>query len=173
MYKGMSNEDFVIATTKEVYKQLKQEQEKEEKKTLFRNTRKLMSNYHTFIDHCELNVSFSELNDYNPFEDLQEDIVINSMKKTKARTLLLVSCVEASINKIQMNAKMKNYYDKYKVFYSFYICEKTSKLPFNEKLAKIADEMNISESTVRRYECDMITELSAELFGIGAFKLLK
>jgi DNA-directed RNA polymerase specialized sigma subunit len=59
------------------------------------------------------------------------------------------------------------------VFHSFYINEKTCILPFNEKLIKIDEEMNISESTVRRYEADMIAELSVELFGIGAFKLLK
>lgn len=179
---NMKDKDFVIEVAHEVLKQFKEEEEKAETKTVFRNTRVLMSHYNELKAHCkgymddlcnDETYKYGQLNYDKVIQELSEDVIIESILRTRARTYVMVKYIDTCLEVLQESMKNANIYEKYQVFKIFYLDIETCKLQRSEKKSIAATELIISERTAERYELDMIHEMSVLLFGIGASKLIK
>ncbi len=169
---------FAIEVAQEVLRLDKLNREKEEKKSLFRNTKILLKSYPKLISHCENGV-WTDYQDENGYdidlhlhEPLKEDIVIESIKRTKARTMMFIVWLESAMAKLERDCLANNTHIKYVAMQLMYLDEEYTCLPWLERKLKAAEKLNVSESTVNRYALDMIDELSLLLYGLGAMKLI-
>lgn len=173
--------EFALEVAKEAIRQFKLQEEKNEKKTVFRNTRVLLKHYNEFKEHCEdsLDEIYEEASSLNKSDlgmivrELQEDVIIDSIVRTRSRTFIMVQHIDTCLHVLRKSMAKANTFDKFEVLNIFYLDPDTCKRPLLEKTDIAIEKLHISDRTVRRYELDMIEEMSVLLFGIGASKLMK
>jgi hypothetical protein len=144
------------------------DQEKEKKKDYrFRNTRLLLKNYNLFRDHLKnAKSNIKEVNDVIDIKSYDEDeLYINSIRKSKLKTLIILSHIEVALEQLKWNMEEKNQLEKYQVIEDIYINQNTYE--------EIAEKLNCNSMTVRRWEKEATNELSILLFGIDGMKLDK
>ncbi|PKM49587.1 MAG: hypothetical protein CVV02_15225 [Firmicutes bacterium HGW-Firmicutes-7] len=172
------NREFALEVAQEAVKLYKQQEEKTEKKTVFRNTRVLLKHYNDLKEHCG-NALDDLCNDVYMLgigelvEALQENIIIESIVRTKSRTYVMVRHIDSCISVIQNSMIQAGTPEKFEVLNILYLDPNSCKLPRGDKIIIASEKLNISERTADRYELDMIQEMSVLLFGIGATKLIK
>lgn len=165
--------EFALEVAQEAVRLYKQQEEKIIKSRIFRNTKRLLNHYRELNDHIENAVwSFSQDDepDYSSMmSDIDEDVFIESIKRSAARTVIIVSHVDKGLSVLKMKTSKDLY--KYTVIDLMYISTELAELSMAERLSQIAERLTVSEATVRRYELDMTNKLSVLLFGAGAVNL--
>ncbi|EPR12487.1 hypothetical protein [Ruminiclostridium papyrosolvens] len=161
----------------EALKEYRKEEREKVRKGRLRNTRLLMDNYLEFVDHYDnIKSSANEV-----IEDIEEgldfdnanmgDIIIQSIKRTKVRTKIMIRHIETVVDLLKKDMEAKNESEKYKVIELLYMDESKKNMKFNKKVEEVASELNCGESTVRRYNTEMIDKLAIKLFGVDGLKL--
>jgi hypothetical protein len=175
LMKNIEEKEWILAVAKEAIKQYKEDVEQEERKTLFRNTKALLNHYHELKEHCQdtLNEEKNISEEMDFIRQLREDIVLESIKRTRSRTILMMSHIDGCLHVLHKKMNEKGQGEKYEVINILYLNEETYALPSLEKIEIAAEQLHVSDRTIKRYETEMINELSVLLFGIGALKLVK
>lgn len=161
----------------EALREFKKEERDKVRRGRLRNTRLLMDNYLEFIEHYDnIKSSTSELceefeNDIS-FDDADMgDIIINSIKRTKMRTRVMIRHIETTVGMLKDDMIAKGEPEKCEVVELLYMdsCKKDFK--FNYKVELVAQQINCHEGTVRRWNNEMLDKLSVKLFGVDGLKL--
>jgi hypothetical protein len=147
-----------------------------------RNTRLLLKNYRSFVQHCN-NTEYSVENSIKKaikekdvyvelFEDLynlQDDaFVVSSILKSKEKTKIILDHIDLCLEFFERKALKTNNQEmkrRYNVIYDLYIKEEA--MSFEE----IAEQEHISTKTVNRDKNKAIQELSVLIFGIDGLDL--
>jgi len=175
MSKVMSASEIATAAAKEAIKMYKEEQKKQQKKTVLRNTRVLLNHYNDLKNHYEhAKCQTSDIIDIK-MEDgrvsitssKNEEIVIESIKRSRMVTLIMLKHIDASLALLRM--KSTDQPEKYEVINDLYIHPIDT--DWQERIFKVSEKLHISESTVRRWEKDMINELGVYLFGADGLRV--
>lgn len=157
----MTNKDII----KEVVKELRQEEREKEKKKVYHNTRLLMKNYNSLKEHGDKAIdsikSFYETIDINNLD--KDDLYIISIKRSKTKTLIMIAHIDFALEALKKKQNKLVQSEKYKALEKYYIYEKTYE--------KIAEELNCSIISVRRWINEMVKELSIFMFGIEGLKI--
>lgn len=162
----------------EALREFRKEEKEKTRKGRLRNTRLLMDNYLNFIEHYE-NIRESAL---EAIEDIEErelnfddavmgDIIIESIKRTKLRTRVMIRHIETVTSMLKADMEAKGEPEKYQAIELLYMDECKKDLKFNERVSVTAEQLNCHEATVRRWNNEMIDKLAIKLFGVDGLKL--
>ena len=160
----------------EVLKLYKQEEKNNVKKARFRNTGLLLNHYIDFVDHYE-NIKYKASDIQNELDLIEskmieiDDIYIQSIKRSKIRTKIIVHHIEAAIDMLKSKMKNKNEPEKYDIIERLYMDRNIIDMKFNARIKFVSDSCNCSESSARRWNSEMLNELSVLLFGVDGLRL--
>lgn len=136
-----------------------------------RNTELLLRNYKNFIVHYKNAIySSKQLKDQNAIdildecEDMDEELYIKSIQKSKERTNIIVNHIKAIIGYYKYKqSKEPNGLRKFQVIFGLYFEFKTYQT--------LSDELFCSTKTIERDRKEAIEELSVLIFGVDGLKL--
>lgn len=159
-------EDIITKTCKTTIDLYKEKEKKITKGDKFRKTKLLMENYLSFAKHYEKAVdnarSVGDIIDVSKLDD--DELFIHSIRRSKARTLIMVSHIDQSLELLKKSMERKGQLERYSVIEEIYLREDS--LSFEQ----MAEEFSCNERTVRRWKNDMIFELSILIFGFEAIE---
>lgn len=177
---------FAEQVAKEVYKMCKKEERMKTRSNWLHNTGLLMIRYCELKEHYE-NIKYKAsdvielmVDEYLDPDDLhlvnQDDVVIHSIKKSKVRTFIVISQIEACIEILEAAMRKRGQIEKIKVLKRLYMNDELKDIKFNERVKLVSEQMTeegmpCSESSVRRWANEMLNEISVKLFGVDGLKL--
>lgn len=148
-------------------KEYERKQKSKTQRRAFRNTKLLMESYNDFKKH--INYSVSDIEDIQGIVkmDLQKNdcdqLFILSIKQSKAKTLIMTSHIETSLELLEMEQKREGAIERYQALEMYYIEKKSYE--------KIAEELNTGKNTPSRWVKQMLDRLGVLLFGVDGIKL--
>jgi len=149
----------------EAVKEFEKSQKKNRKIKVFQNAKKLMENYNRICQSVQEGVS--ELSDVDDGEELEElsaeDIYINSIIKSKLRSIVMIAHIDKCLKLLEEEEYRKETPEKYLAFKYFYLDEMTYE--------SIAEVYGYAERTARRWISELTDILSIYLFGADAIVL--
>jgi hypothetical protein len=101
----------------------------------------------------------------------QDHIIIYSIKGSKIRTKIMINQIDTAVKMVEAQMKAKNEIEKYNVFVKLYMDWQKNDIRFNQRVKVTPDENNCGESSVRRWSCEILNELSIKLFGVDGLRL--
>ena len=149
----------------EAVREFEKSQKKNRKAKVFQNAKKLMENYNRICKSVQEGVS--ELSDVDDGEELEElsaeDIYINSIIKSKLRSIVMIAHIDKCLGLLEEEMIRKETPEKYKAFKYFYL----------ESMAPedIAEKLNCADRTVWRWVSELTNILCVYLFGADAIIL--
>lgn len=167
--------EFKSDIVKEALKEFKVEEIEKGRKRALHNTKLLLRNYNSLKAHVEK--SICSLNDIEKerLEELEEmelawyeeekedEVYLSSIRRSRVRTLLMISHVEKALKELKEKTLRDNMYEHYRALEMYYIEEKSYE--------KIQEELTCSKNTPLRWINSMVRELSVLLFGLDGIKL--
>ncbi|MBE5987133.1 MAG: helix-turn-helix domain-containing protein [Paenibacillaceae bacterium] len=149
----------------EAVREFEKSQKKNRKVKVFQNAKKLMDNYNRICKSVQEGVS--ELSDVDDGEELEElsaeDIYINSIIKSKLRSIVMIAHIDKCLGLLEEEMNQKDWPERYDAFKHFYLDEMTYE--------QMAEEYGYAERTARRWISDCTIILSVYLFGSDAIVL--
>lgn len=150
------------AAAHEAVREFKKDELKKKRAKIFQNTKLLMENYNRMAKSVDEGVSeLSDLTD-EPIEGLDpgEDLFIESIVKSKLRSLVMLAHVDKCLKLLEVEQYQKGTPEKIITYKNFYLEGMTYE--------SIADEYGYSERTARRWVIELNNILSVYLFGSDA-----
>lgn len=158
-------DEIIKRATKEAIKEYSKEIRKEQKNKISHNTWLLMKNYNSLKEHMEKGIDslkFALVN--GDYDELTEDeVYILSIKQSKAKTLIMIAHIDIAIETLKEKQYKASCHEKYRAFEKYFFD--------NETYEDIAEELNGSSMTIRRWINEMIKQLSVLIFGLDGLKL--
>ncbi|SET79633.1 hypothetical protein SAMN05443270_1459 [Lacrimispora sphenoides] len=149
----------------EAVKEFEKSQKKNKQVKVFQNAKKLMENYNRICQSVQEGVS--ELSDVDDGEELvelsAEDIYINSIIKSKLRSIVMIAHIDKCLKLLEEEQIRKESPEKYDAFKSFYLDR--------ENQEDIAERFDTTDRTIRRWISELTDILSVYLFGADAIVL--
>lgn len=161
-----SVEEIAKAAAKEAVAEIKREERKNRKVKIFQNTKVLMENYNRMVKNVEEGVSdLSDLTD-DPIEGLEDDnenVFIQSIVKSKLRSLVMLAHVDRCLKLLEREEYEKNTPEKYMAFKYYYMDGMT--------FEDISEVLGCTDRTCRRWVTELTQILGVYLFGVDALLL--
>jgi len=157
-----------VQTALEYLEKEKQKQQKLKRDRRLRNIKLLLRNYRSFKLHCkDLKSKLEELNDSDLLEDLDEELAVNAIRKSKERTLAMVSFIDKmlAVYKVICDQSKKDEDRRsYQTIHLLYISD--------EKVSakEIATRHNTDVRTVYRDVDRACKALSVLIFGVDSIR---
>lgn len=159
--------ETAVRTALEHLEKQKQEEEKKKYDRRLRNTKLLLVNYKSFKLHCEdIETEISELEDQDNFDFLDvDDLVIESIKRSKRRTLAIVKFIERMLSVYETLAANKpEEHRRYETIKKLYASSEEFTV---EDVAKCH---NVDVRTVYRDRRGAVKSLSTLVFGVDGVR---
>lgn len=162
--------EAAVAATLETLEKEKKRQHKAKKDWRLRNTKLLLRNYRSFVGHCDdIHVVLDKLN-AELLEDLDsDDFAIESIKRSKERTLAMITYVRNMMEVYRILCERSNNQDEmrqYRTIEMMYISDEI----FTPD--RIADCHKIEVRTVYRDINRACNALSALMFGVDGIRMV-
>ena len=158
-------EEVARLAAREALKEHEKQLRREKRIKVFQNTKKLMENYNRICQSVEEGVA--ELSDMDNGDELEEfteeDIFINSIIKSKLRSIVMIGHIDKCLKLLEDEECRKNTHEKYLAFKYFYLDGMTYE--------SIAEIYGYGERTARRWITELTGILSVYLFGADALML--
>lgn len=96
-------------------------------------------------------------------EDEDDKAYILSIRRSRVRTLIMVSHIEQALTELKEKKRKDNVFEQYKALQMYYI--------ENKSYEDIQEELNCSKNTPARWINAAIQDLSILLFGLDGLKI--
>lgn len=163
---AMEVEKIAKQAAKEAVAEVRKEDRQKKKVKIFQNTKVLMENYNRMAKSVEEGVSDLSSLTEDPVEGLEDDnanIFIESIVRSKLRSLVMLAHIDKCLKLLEDEAYRRNTPEKYMAFRYFYMDGMT-----HESIAEI---LNCSDRTSRRWVTELTGNLGVYLFGVDALLL--
>ena len=160
-----SVEEIAKMAAKEAVTEMKKEERQKKKVKIFQNTKVLMENYNRMVQSVQEGVSdLSDLTE-DSVEGLEDgaNIFIESIVKSKLRSLVMLAHIDKCLKLLEDEEYRRNTHEKYLAFTYFYLDGMT-----HESIAEVLD---CTDRTSRRWVTELTSILSVYLFGADALML--
>ena len=149
----------------EAVREFEKSQKKNRKVKVFQNAKKLMENYNRICQSVQEGVSeLSNVDDGEELEELSaEDIYINSIIKSKLRSIVMIAHIDKCLGLLEEEMIRKEWPERNDACNHIYLDEMTYE--------QMAVEYGYAERTARRWIADCTVILSVYLFGSDAIVL--
>lgn len=149
----------------EAVKEFKKVECRDKKVRIFQNTKKLMENYNRICKSVDEGIS--EISDMDNHEELEEfteeNIFIDSILKSKLRSIVMIAHIDKCLNLLEAEEYAKNTPEKYIAFKYFYLD--------NMRQENIVEILGGTDRTIRRWLTELTNVLGIYLFGSDAVML--
>lgn len=158
-------EEIAVRAAREAVKEHERQRRKDRRVRVFQNTKKLMENYNRICQSVEEGISdISEVDtEVSPEEFTSEDIYINSILKSKLRSIVMLAHIDKCLRLLEDEEIQKHTHEKYLAFTYFYLDGMS-----HESVAQV---LNCTERTSRRWVTELTSILGVYLFGSDAILL--
>lgn len=158
-------EQLVRTAALEAVREFKKEQQKDKRVQVFQNAKKLMENYNRICQSVREGVAeISDMdNSFELEEFTEEEIYINSILKSKLRSIVMIAHIDKCLKLLEEEEYQKGTPEKYVAFKYFYLDEMTY-----ENIEKV---YGYGERTARRWITELTGILGVYLFGADAIML--
>lgn len=162
------DKELVKKLSKEIAKEAIFEIVNSKKDRRYQNTKLLMENYKTLKEHVngikdEINLKFEFRDEDNIIFVKTEYLWLESIAKSKARTIEMMEYVDAKIKYLIYEYENKDQYEIIGSFMMFYINGETDEA--------IREKYNCGQNTPKRWRDKILKELSILLWGIDAIQM--
>lgn len=167
-------QEIATAAAIEALKLQRNEERMRIRKNRFGNTELLLKHYLGLVQHVENSqdkASEEDLEAYNFEEADMEDVIIRAIRRSRIRTLIMVTQIDISLEQLKKKMINKGQPEKYVVIEKLYLDPTKSLMPWLERVRIVAAEIPCSESSVNRWKNDMIRDLSVSIFGADGLQL--
>lgn len=158
-------QEVVRLAALEAVKEFNKSERKKKKTKIFQNTKKLMENYNRICKSVEEGIT--ELAEVpmedNPEDFLREDIYIDSILKSKLRSVVMLAHVDKCLSLLEQEQEQKNTHEKYLAFTYFYLD--------GMSYESIAEVYGYVDRTARRWVVELTGILGIYLFGSDAITM--
>jgi hypothetical protein len=146
----------------------------------YHNMRTLMESYLDLVEHYEkIKYRAKDIEDYLENMDIfgvdaeteDGEIRIEAIKRSKTRTLIMVTQIQTAIGMLKKDMESKNEYEKYQTITMLYMDQSKRGMKFNQRVQLVADDIKCAEMTVRRWNNEMLNKLAVKLFGVDGLRL--
>lgn len=153
--------DIATQAASEALKLYRKEQNRTTKRRNLRNTKRLMENYKAIKSNIKDGISEITDTDIDFTDELDEsDLFIASIRRSKFRSAIMISHVDAAIGRARKELYAREELYKFELFLDLYIVGE------NETYESLAEKYNCSPVTARRWVNDVNSRLSIHLFGV-------
>lgn len=158
-------EEVARLAAKEALMEHEKQLRREKRIKVFQNTKKLMENYNRICQSVAEGVAeLSGMDNGDELEEFtEEDIFINSILKSKLRSIVMIGHIDKCLKLLEDEECRKNTHEKYLAFKYFYLDGMTYE--------SIAEIYGYGERTARRWITELTGILSVYLFGSDALML--
>ncbi len=163
----MSKKDEMKKLVKEAIQEFKKENQLQQKKQVYHNTRLLLRNYKELMEHVLGGIdNLGQIDCNMDMTGLDEDeLYILSIKRSRAKTLIMLAHVDVSLEKLQAKQAELGTPEKYKALEMYYFEGKTYE--------EIQEGLHCGTGTSRRWINQMVNQLSVYLFGIEGLSAMQ
>ena len=162
--------DIAKAAAVEALKLQKEEERQYVKKNRYHNTELLLKNYLNLLDHYEN--AKDKASDIFDLDDLDvDDVIIKAIKRSRVRTMIMLTQIDTCLEILKKRMSSKGQSEKYEAIHSLYLDKARRDIQLGELLKAVAEELNCSTDSVRRWKNEMVRELSILLFGVDGLRL--
>ncbi len=173
--------ELALLAAMEAIKLYKKEEKEHSKRNALRNTGLLMSRYIELSEHYE-NIKYRATEIKEEIEPIdfksvsREDIIIDSIKRSKIRTMIILSQINSAVKFLEVSMKQRGEAEKCEVLRRLYMDPEKRDMKYHNRVLEVVEEMAeqgkpCSESSVKRWSSEMLDELSVKLFGVDGLKL--
>ena len=158
-------EEIAVKAAKTAVKEHERQEQRAKRVKIFQNTKKLMENYNRICQSVEEGISdISELEtDVDTGEFTEEEIFINSILKSKLRSIVMIAHIDKCLKLLEEEELRKKTHEKYLVFTYIYLDGMAHE--------SIGEVLGCAEKTSRRWVTELTSILSVYLFGSDAVML--
>ena len=158
-------EEIAINAAREALKEHEKRIRKDKRVKIFQNTKKLMENYNRICQSVEEGISdISEVDtEISPEEVTSEEIYINSVLKSKLRSIVMLAHIDKCLKLLEDEEIQKHTHEKYLAFTYYYLDGLSHE--------SIAEALCCAERTSRRWVTELTSILGVYLFGSDAIIL--
>lgn len=176
----MDVDDRARTTALEAVRIYRKEEREQIRRAGYHNMRTLMENYLDLVEHYEkIKYRAKDLEDYLENMDIygvdpdSEDgeIRIEAIKRSKTRTLIMVTQIQAAVEMLKRDMETKNEIEKYQTVYMLYMDQNKRGMKFNQRVQKVAEDVKCDPVTIRRWNNEMLNKLAVKLFGVDGLRL--
>lgn len=173
-------DDRARATALEAVRLYRKEEREQIKRTGYHNMRTLMENYLDLVEHYEkIKYRAKDLEDYLENMDIygvdtgteEGEIRIEAIKRSKTRTLIMVTQIQAAVAMLKRDMEAKNEVEKYQTITMLYMDQNKRGMKFNQRVNAVADDVKCDPVTIRRWNSEMLNKLAVKLFGVDGLRL--
>ena len=155
-------EEVMDKAIKKALKEFKDEEREEKKKKVLHNTKLLLRNFNNLKTHSDkAKYDISEMDIEAESED--DKVYILSIRRSKLRTLVMVSHIEMAMKELKENKIRAGAIEQYRALEMFYIEKKS--------YGEIREKLNCGQNTPSRWINECVDELSVLLFGFDGLKM--
>jgi len=158
-------EEIAVKAAKTAVKEHERQEQRAKRVKIFQNTKKLMENYNRICQSVEEGISdISELEtDVDAGEFTEEEIFINSILKSKLRSIVMIAHIDKCLKLLEEEELRKKTHEKYLAFTYFYLDGMAHE--------SIGEVLGCTGRTSRRWITELTSLLSIYLFGADAIML--
>jgi len=173
-------DDRARATALEAVRIYRQEERDMHKRAGYHNMRTLMENYLDLVEHYEkIQYRAKDLEDYLENMDIYDvdteteegEIRIEAIKRSKTRTLIMVTQIQAAIGMLKRDMEQKDEIEKYQTVCLLYMDKGKQGMKFAKRVNAVAEDVKCDPGTIRRWNNEMLNKLAVKLFGVDGLKL--
>ncbi|WP_051685343.1 hypothetical protein [Clostridium sp. KNHs205] len=158
-------DDLIEKAVKKAIKEYSNEQKAKSRKKALHNTKLLLKNYHKIQESIEEGVSEAmQLEQEYLVLNESDELYIESIKRSKLRSLVIITNVDKALASIQEECKRKGVPEKYSAFTDCMLNGKT----YDEA----AEGYYTCKQTIGRWVTDLTKEVSIRLFGVEGIDFL-
>lgn len=151
-------DETINKAVKVAIREYDKEKKAEIRKNVFHNTKLLMKHYNDLKSHIENAISEVTELEENMDDICEDEIYILSIKRSKAKSLIMIAHIDESLNLLYKNEVKNGTVEKYLALKKYFIEGKTFEC--------VAEELNCGIITARRWVNEMLNQLGIYLFGI-------
>lgn len=161
----LTADELINKAVKTAIKEYSKEQKIEKKKKALHNTKMLLKNYDKIKSSIKNAISeANQLEQDSTSFDKKEEVYINSIRRSKLKSLIVIAHIDSALAVVQEEYKGKGVPEKYDAFVSCMFDQMTY-----EDAAAI---YYTSKQSISRWVVDTTKLVSIQLFGIDGIELI-
>lgn len=152
-------DELINKAVKTAIREYSKEQKAERKRKALHNTKMLLKNYDKIKSSIEEAISEANQLEQESFSfDDNEEVYIDSIRRSKLKSLIVISHIDRALAIVQEEYKRKGIPEKYDAFISCFM--------FGMSYDDAAIEYLSSKTSISRWINDVTREVSIQLFGV-------
>lgn len=175
-YKGnmMNVDEHAKEIALEAVRLYRKEEREKVRRAGYHNMRILMENYLELVEHYEkIKYRAKDIEEYLENMDILEgdEVRIEAIKRSKTRTLIMITQIQAALGMLKRDMEIKNEIEKYRTICMLYMDPSKQGMKFNQRVQAVATDIKCDPVTIRRWNNEMLNKMAVKLFGVDGLKL--